>query len=61
MREENAMKKVGKVFAWIFGGIFALFVGTFVIYFFNLDMKAIALIEPLLQKWYDKLPRNQSI
>ena len=55
------MKKVVKVFAWIFGGIFALFVGTFVIYFFNLDMKAIALVEPLLQKWYDTMPRKQSI
>ena len=35
----------------IAGGIF--FVVTFVIYFFNLDMKATALLAPYLQKWYD--------
>ena len=38
-----------------------LFIGTFTIYFFNLDMKLIALIEPFLQKHYDSMPRNQSV
>ncbi len=55
------MKKVGKILAWVFGAIFALFVGTFTIYFFNLDMKAVALVEPFLQKWYDNLPRKQTV
>ena len=41
------------------GGIF--FVVTFVIYFFNLDMKATSLLEPFLEKWYDKLERKQYI
>ena len=41
--------------------IVLLFVGTFAIYFFNLDMKLVALIEPFLQKHYDAIPRNQSV
>ena len=43
----------------IAGGIF--FVVTFVIYFFNLDMKATSMLEPFLEKWYDKLERKQYI
>ena len=41
------------------GGIF--FVVTFVIYFFNLDMKATSMLEPFLEKWYDRLERKQFI
>ena len=41
------------------GGIF--FVVTFVIYFFNLDMKATSMLEPFLEKWYDHLERKQYI
>ena len=37
------------------------FVVTFVIYFFNLDMKATSMLEPFLEKWYDKLERKQYI
>ena len=43
----------------IAGGSF--FVVTFVIYFFNLDMKATSMLEPFLEKWYDKLERKQYI
>lgn len=39
-------------------GIFALFTGTFVVYFFNLDMKLTALIEPFMIKHYDKIERD---
>ncbi len=35
-----------------------LFVLTFTVYFFNLDMKLTALIEPLLLKHYDKIERD---
>ena len=55
------MNKLLKILLWAVGGIFGLFVITFVIYFFNLDMKLIAKIEPLLQKHYDKMPRKQYI
>ena len=41
------------------GGIF--FVVTFTVYFFNLDMKATSLLEPFLEKWYDRLERKQYI
>lgn len=36
-------------------GFFAV---TFTVYFFNLDMKLTALIEPLMLKHYDKIERN---
>ena len=52
---------IKKLFWKLVGLIVLLFVGTFTIYFFNLDMKLIALIEPLLQKHYDAMPRNQSV
>lgn len=55
------MKKSTKALLWVFGAIFGLFAGTFTIYFFNLDMKLMALIEPFLQKHYDTMPRKQSI
>ena len=34
------------------------FVVTFTVYFFNLDMKLTALIEPFLLKHYDKIERD---
>ena len=39
----------------------AFFVVTFTVYMFNLDMKATSLLAPLLEKWYDRLPRKQYI
>ncbi len=40
--------------------LFALgfFVVTFTVYFFNLDMKLTAAIEPFLLKHYDRIERN---
>lgn len=35
-----------------------LFVVTFTVYFFNLDMKLTAAIEPLMQKHYDRIKRD---
>ena len=35
-----------------------LFAATFTVYMFNLDMKMMTLIEPLLEKWYDSKERN---
>ena len=40
-------------------GVF--FVVTFTVYFFNLDMKATSILEPFLEKWYDRLERKQYI
>ena len=36
----------------------ALFTGTFIIYFFNLDMKLTAAMEPWLLKHYDRIERD---
>ena len=55
------MKLFKKILLWVLGIVFALFAGTFLIYFFNLDMKLMAVIEPFLQKHYDKMPRKQYV
>ena len=41
--------------------IVALFVVTFTVYFFNLDMKLTAAIEPWLLKHYDKIKRDSHL
>lgn len=39
----------------------ALFVLSFIVYFFNLDMKLLAAFEPILLKHYDKIDRDQHL
>ena len=39
----------------------AFFVVTFTVYMFNLDMKAMTLLAPLLEKWYDHQEHKQYI
>ena len=39
----------------------ALFVVTFTIYFFNLDMKLLAFLEPYLDKVYDLRKRDPKV
>ena len=39
----------------------ALFVLTFVVYFFNLDMKLTAALEPIFLKLYDKIKRDRHL
>ena len=39
------------------GGFGALFI----VYFFNLDMKLTALMEPWLLKWYDHIDRDKHL
>ena len=39
----------------------ALFVLNFLVYFFNLDMKLTAAIEPLMLKHYDKIKRDRHL
>ena len=34
---------------------------TFLVYFFNLDMKLTAAMEPILFKFYDKVKRDQHL
>ena len=45
----------------ILGVILALFVITFAIYWFNLDMKLIRVVYDWLQKHYDKMKRDKKL
>ena len=47
-----------KIIAIVIVAFFAL---TFTVYFFNLDMKLTAAIEPILLKHYDKIDRDQHL
>ena len=42
-------------------GVVTFFVVTFVVYFFNLDMKLTAALEPLFLKHYDKIKRDKHL
>ena len=55
------MSKLAKIPLYCLLAVLAFFVVTFTIYMFNLDMKATALLAPLLEKWYDHLERKQYI
>jgi cytochrome c oxidase subunit IV len=55
------MSKPLKIVLKILGILFLLFTGTFIIYFFNLDMKLTSMIEPFLLKHYDNIPRNRHL
>lgn len=41
--------------------LICLFVLSFVVYFFNLDMKLTAALEPLFIKHYDKIDRDKHL
>lgn len=54
----NLNKLLAKLFAGA-GGFFAV---TFLIYFFNLDMKFLSsCVEPILLRHYDRIPRKHYI
>lgn len=52
------MSKVLSFLLKIFLFVFGLFAVTFLIYFFNLDMKATSMIEPFFIKHYDNMERK---
>lgn len=49
------------ILKWIVIVSLAFFVITFAVYFFNIDMKMMALIKPLFIKHYDKMERDRRI
>lgn len=56
------MSKLAKILLKILAGAVAAFAVTFLIYFFNLDMKFMSkFVEPILLKHYDKIPRKQYV
>jgi hypothetical protein len=52
------MKAIGKIIGKIVLVFLGLFAVAFSIYFFNLDMKATALLEPILMRHYDRIERK---
>ena len=50
--------KILLIAALVLVGLFLL---TFTVYFFNLDMKMMAAVEPMLSKVYDKRKRERRI
>ena len=55
--KNTLLKLLGKLFLILFSFIAV----TFVIYFFNLDMKLTAAMEPILFTFYDKVKRDQHL
>ena len=54
-------RKAIKLLLNLFLLVTGLFVVTFTVYFFNLDMKLTSMIEPFLLKHYDRIERNQHL
>lgn len=54
------MSKLTKALLALVIAAASLFAVTFTVYFFNLDMKLTAAIEPLLLKHYDKVKRDHA-
>lgn len=50
-----------KILGIIAAVVAGLFVLTFVVYFFNLDMKLTALLEPIMKKHYDRIKRDSHL
>ena len=55
--KNTLLKLLGKLFLILFSFIAV----TFVIYFFNLDMKLTAAMEPIPLKFYDRVKRDQHL
>lgn len=41
--------------------VVVFFVLTFTVYFFNLDMKLTAALQPMIQKWQEKVKRDRHL
>ncbi len=50
-----------KILLILLAVVVGFFVLTFTVYFFNLDMKLMAALEPVLDKIYDKRKRERKI
>ena len=58
----NVKKKVLKLLLKLCLAALGFFVVTFAVYFYNLDMKLTAAMEPILTWWYDnKVKRDQHL
>ncbi len=57
MKAGDIMKKLSKVLITLF----VLFIGTVIIYWFNLDTKLVKALEQPLMKHYDSIPRDHRL
>ncbi len=56
------VKRVVKKIVKITGiSVLLFFVISFTVYFFNLDMKLTAALEPYLEKWHDRVERERKL
>ncbi len=55
------MKFVKKALLKLAAIAFGVFAVTFVVYFFNLDMKLTSAMEPVLNYFYDRVDRDQHL
>lgn len=53
--------KILKFILGVIAAVAAFFAVTFTVYFFNLDMKLTAAIEPILLKHYDRIERDRHL
>ena len=60
-QHERGRKKLKKILGILGIASVLFFVVTFIVYFFNLDMKAAAALEPYLEKWHDRVPRERKL
>ncbi len=58
--EMEIVMRIGKILSGVVIVTAVFFVLTFIIYFFNLDMKAAAKIMPVISKQYDKVKKEKS-
>ena len=61
IKRKRRKRKALRLFLNLFLLATGLFVVTFTVYFFNLDMKLTSKIEPFLLKHYDRIERNQHL
>ena len=54
-------RKLTKGILYLLLFLSGFFIVTFTVYFFNLDMKLTAAIEPLLLRHYDRVKRDQHL
>ncbi|MBQ8067474.1 MAG: hypothetical protein IJ201_03880 [Solobacterium sp.] len=55
------MKDLWKVCLFLIKFLTGFFVITFIVYFFNLDMKLTAALEPTIQKLQERVPRDRHL
>lgn len=54
-------KKLSKLLAKLGAIGLGFFAVTFIVYFFNLDMKLTSVMQTVLNKFYDKIERDQHL